>query len=209
MWEENYEGGELDPEGAARYIFANRYELISSKQPTYQDSFDKLFYVVIILEFLKEQLALQTRDNNITSESKEEDYKRTNNILKTRINDKQIVFQKIADFLKQHAVDQITFKYEWFAVYLFLFNNNLLEENQYNLFAEQMNRTEWFGYLTERKKCSADSMGEYSFMLDYHEARWEPNIIPNGSKASPKGLRAITRMYNNLKLEYNQSNMLA
>lgn len=209
LWEENYENEELDPESIARYIFANRHDLISSKQPTYQNSFDKLFYVVIILEFLKEQLALLTRDNNITSDLKEEDYKRTNSILKTRINDKQIAFQKIADFLKQHAVDHITFKYEWFAIYLFLFNNNLLEDKQYNLFAEQMNKSEWFGYLTERKKCSADSMGEYSFMLNYPEARWVPDIIPTNSKATAKGLRTIIRMYDELKLEYNQNSVLA
>lgn len=208
LWEENYENEELDPEGIARYIFANRHEIISNKQPTYQNSFDRLFYVVIILEFLNEQLALLTKRSDASSESSEEAFKRTNTVLKTRINEKQITLQKLADFLKQHAVSNITFKYEWFAIYLFLFKKNLLEDRQYNLFAEQMNKPEWFGYLAERKRCSADSMGEYSFLLEHNEDRWDSAIIPTGSKATTKGLRTILSMYDDLKMEYNQNDIL-
>lgn len=206
LWTENYdeENKDLDTEGIARYIFINRQNLISNKQPSYQQSFDKLFYTVFMIEFLDEQLAkLGGVTRTLTAEQIESQLKSSNTIFKTQVNGSVVSFTKLKNFLFDHAVSSISFKNVWFGIYLFALNHQLLKETSLNKFEEQMNKTEWFGFLVERKKCSADSMGDYNFMVDLPKIKWsDNNIIPSGSKGTYTGLNRIVRMYGNLEVEY-------
>lgn len=213
LWNENYdeESKEIDTEGIARYIFINRTSLISSKQPTYQQSFDKLFYTVFMLEFLDERLEeLGSSDEKpLTPDEIEANLRKSNDIFKPQIEGHDVCFTKLRKFLIDYAVSGISYKNEWYGIYLFAFTNNLLQESSLKNFEEQMNKPEWFGYLADRKKCSADSMGDYHFMIGLNENKWyENNIIPNASKATGTGLNRVLKKYGILKVEYKKEIVL-
>lgn len=213
LWNENYdeENKELDTEGIARYLFVNRQSLISSKQPTYQQSFDKLFYAVFMLEFLDERLKElgNVEDRPLTPDEIEANLRKSNIIFKPKIDGKDVNLTKLKNFLDEFAVSGISYKNEWYGIYLFVFNSYLLQESSLIQFEEQMNKPEWFGYIADRKKCSADSMGDYNFLIGMSESQWYENVVfPKNAKATNKGINRILKKYDTLKLEYKKENVL-
>lgn len=207
LWEDNYdaESGEIDTEGIARYIFINRKSILISKNPTYRQRFEKLFYTVGMLEFLQEKLS-EIKINEET-ENTQELYKSTNSIFRDKLGEKKINFSKLITFIKENAVETISLKYEWFAVYLFAIKKNLLQDKTLEAFEKQMNKKEWFGWVSERKRCSADSIGDYSFLVNVPEGLLYDCEIPN-RKATDKGRNGIMRIYNNLINEYREDAIL-
>jgi len=209
LWEENYnlESREIDHEGIARYVFMNRSTIISNKQYPYKQSLDKLFYSISMVEYLSEQLkSLGPIASSVpTPEEIEKKLAHSNTVFKATIGTRDISFTKLHQFIKENCVDNLGFKYEWYGLYLFAYKNTLLQDTNLQNFAAQMNQAEWFGYLDDRKHCTADSMGDYNFILDLPESRWNESSIPTGSKASKSGLNKVLRMYNNLAIEYNEN----
>ena len=144
---------------------------------------------------------------NIDSKQQEQQRKEVNSVFRTQINDHNINFGKFIRFLNEYGVTTITYKYEWMAIYLFAKEQNLLQEPSYTAFAEQMNKAGWFGHVAARRQCSADAMGDYSFLTMMKRPLWENISIPGGSKASKNGVNHIIRKYDNLTLQYQENDI--
>ena len=207
VWTDCYDAKskKIDGESIARNLFINRREIIGNRSVNYQNSMDKLFYTVTMLEFLDERLKELTSssEHKLTEEELEQHIKESNTVFIEKIDDKEINFVKLKAFIEQHAVRSITYKYEWFAAYLFAYRKNLLEKKTLRDFAEQMGKNEWFAHIAERRQCSCDAMGDYNYLITTPENDWEKESSrPQGSKASDGGLRRISRIYNNLCNEF-------
>lgn len=197
----------IDGESIARNLFIFRKEIIGNKNVSYRDSMDKLFYTVTMLEFLNERLKELTSsgDQPLTEEQLEQKRKQSNKVFREKVNGKDIHFGKLIAFLREHGVDTITFKYEWMAIYLFAKNHNLLQESQLAAFEEQMNMPEWFGFVVDRRKCTADALGDYYFLATEDKNNWDNDgIIPVSSKASKRGCKYITNRYNDLDINFSE-----
>ena len=208
VWNDCYDpqSNEIEGESIARNLFINRRVIIGNTSIDYRDTLDKLFYTVTMLEFLKERLKKLTSSDVHAISVDEQEQKRqpSNNVFRETINGKYINFGKLIDFIREYAVDTITFKNEWMAIYLFAFKHNLLKVSQLNVFAEQMNKTEWFGYLVARRQCSADAMGDYNYLSTIDRNHWEDDSrIPTGCRATTIGLNRIIKKYNNLEINFS------
>ena len=83
--------------------------------------------------------------------------------------------------------------------------DDLLKESQLAAFEEQMNMPEWFGFVVDRRNCSADALGDYNFLATEDKNNWDNNsIIPHGSKASKIGCKHITNRYNDLDIIFSE-----
>lgn len=207
VWSDCYdaEKNEIDGESIARNLFIYRREIIGNNSVSYQDSMDKLFYTVTMLEFLNERFKELTSSSEqpLTKEQLEQRRKQNNKVFCEKVNEKDISFDKLIKFFREYGVDTITYKYEWMAIYLFAQKKGLLQEFQLAEFAEQMNKPEWFGYVVDRRRCTADAMGDYNFLSSADKNKWDDNaLIPNGSKASKTGRNRIINKYNNLDDNY-------
>ena len=209
VWSDCYDTDNktIDGESIARNLFIYRREIIGNNAVSYRDSMDKLFYTVTMLEFLNERLKEFTSsgDQPLTEEQLEQKRKQSNKVFREKVNGKDIHFGKLIAFLREHGVDTITFKYEWMAIYLFAKNHNLLQESQLAVFEEQMNMPEWFGFVVDRRKCSADALGDYYFLATEDKNNWDNDgIIPVSSKASKRGCKYITNRYNDLDINFSE-----
>ena len=84
-------------------------------------------------------------------------------------------------------------------------NHNLLKEYQLAAFEEQMNMPEWFGFVVDHRKCSADALGDYYFLATEDKNNWDNDgIIPVSSKASKRGCKYITNRYNDLDINFSE-----
>lgn len=210
IWDECFdsETNEIDSESIARNLFINRTSIISNKSYSYKDSLDKLFYAVTMIEFLQERLKMMAAqsDHPKTPEEIEKELKSSNVVFVSQVNGRNINYTKLREFLLNNAVETITYKNEWFGIYLFAYVHNLLADTSLNKFEEQMKNPAWFGLIADRKRCTADSMGDYTFLLNISQHKWEDaNIIPEGSKATPSGQRRVLRKFNNLDVEYSDN----
>lgn len=197
----------IDGESIARNLFIYRREIIGNNAVNYRDSMDKLFYTVTMLEFLNERLKELTSssDQPLTEEQLEQKRKQSNTVFREKIYDKDINFGRLIAFFREHGVENFTYKYEWMAIYLFAKNHNLLKESQFAAFEEQMNMPEWFGFVVDRRNCSADALGDYNFLANEDKNNWDnDSIIPLGSKATKRGCRRITNRYNDLDIHFSQ-----
>ena len=83
--------------------------------------------------------------------------------------------------------------------------DDLLKESQLAAFEEQMNMPEWFGFVVDRRKCTADALGDYNFLATEDKNNWDnDSIIPHGSKASKIGCKHITNRYNDLDIIFSE-----
>ena len=205
VWNDFYNAqtGEIDGEAIGRYISVNRHLILKSAERT--NSLIKLFYTVTMIEYLKQRLS--ELDNVAKAapdrERREPKGQPSNRVFLTEINGKRLNLAKLIDYIRQHAVDSISYKYEWSAVYLFVLKHGLLQNESLSAFAEQMNMPDWFGGIDGRRKCSFDAISDYNFLSSRHKASWSAkDIIPESSKASRKGVDRITRKYDNLEVDF-------
>ena len=212
VWSDCYdaEKNEIDGESIARNLFINRREIIGNNSVSYRDSMDKLFYTVTMLEFLDERLKELTSSigQPLSEEQLEQERKQSNMVFHEKVNGKDINFGKLIAYIRKYGVDNITYRYEWVAIYLFAQDHGLLQECKLTAFADQMNKPEWFGYVVDRRQCTADAMGDYNFLSTTDKKRWtDKAVIPAGTKASRQGIIRVINKYNNLDIYFNLNNI--
>lgn len=130
---------------------------------------------------------------------KRQELLRTNMVLKVDApaNDKGIDILKLFRFIQKYFVDDISHKYEWYALRRFLDRNKLLQACDNVAFAKHMNQKEWFAHA--KKSCEANEMNTYNFLLSTAPDNWPDCQIPYGSKATTQGLKQLYKSFHALE----------
>ena len=134
---------------------------------------------------------------------KRQELLKTNLVLKVDppANDRGIDILKLYRFIQKYFVDDISHKYEWYALRRFLDRNKLLQACDNVEFANHMNQKEWYGHA--KKSCEANEMNNYNFLQSTAPAGWLDCQIPYGSKATTQGLKLLYKSFH--ALEDNKS----
>ena len=106
---------------------------------------------------------------------------------------------EVYQFIRMNFYDHLQFKYDWYALRRFLDRYRLLRECNNVEFSDQMNHPAWFE--DDRKACNANEMNNYSFLNDSHPEDWLDKERPLGSKASPRAIRRLYKLYQTLDME--------
>ncbi len=93
-----------------------------------------------------------------------------------------------------YLVDNIRFKYEWFAVFVAM--NQILRPHRMRCFAELMNC--WFP--NNKHSCSLTSLDDYTFLLNHPVEEWTDIPIPSQSKATVNSIKRIKSFYSRIEL---------
>lgn len=101
-------------------------------------------------------------------------------------------------FIETNFITEKMFVYEWFALYYLFRRVGLLLTCTVEDFERQMNDKEWFGHVT--KKCSANEINTYSFLLKRVPDVWSIKFKPEGTnKATQKAIGNIYLKYSELE----------
>lgn len=133
---------------------------------------------------------------------------RTNIVISMEVNAKYVRFDKLYEFIRDYFVSRKPAKYDWYALFHFLYEKNIITTVKKTDFAKHMKQPEWFGYLDKEHLPTADAIGDYNYLFgkDYHS--WEQIDRHTNSKANPTGLRSILACYINLDVNYNEDDIL-
>lgn len=134
---------------------------------------------------------------------KRQELLKTNMVLKVDVpaNDRGIDILKLYRFIQKYFVDDISHKYEWYALRRFLDRNKLLQACDNVEFANHMNQKEWYGHA--KKSCEANEMNIYNFLQSTAPEGWPDYQIPYGSRATEQGLKQLYQSFH--ALEDNKS----
>jgi hypothetical protein len=137
---------------------------------------------------------------------KRQELLRTNRVLRLNFapNDRMIDVLRLFRFTEKYFVEEIKFKYEWYALRRFLEKHKLLLDCDNVAFAEQMNRKEWYGHA--HKSCEPNEMNNYNFLKDITPEMWLSTKIPIGSNATKSALNGLYRCY--YELENNKEELV-
>lgn len=101
-------------------------------------------------------------------------------------------------FIRDRFVTEKMHVYEWFALFFLLRREDLLQTSNVEEFERQMNKKEWFGHV--KKKCSANEINTYRFLLDKAPDAWNINLKPEGTnRASKYSIDNIYSKYSELE----------
>lgn len=101
-------------------------------------------------------------------------------------------------YIESRFVNDNKFVYEWFALFYLFRRKGLLNNCTVEDFERQMNDDEWFGHV--EKKCKANEINTYSFLIEKRPDDWNIKYKPAGSnKASTKAINKLYRKYSDLE----------
>ena len=145
----------------------------------------------------------------VQQETNVEDEKRkrlmaTNTVIRTHTQSGQLAIDilKLYNFIDRYFANEISHKYEWYALRRFLEKYNLLKECDNEQFAGQMNNEVWFGSL--KKRCEANEMNYYNYLNSVHPEKWMETDRQLGSRATQRSVVNIYKTYSNLELYKDQ-----
>ena len=116
----------------------------------------------------------------------------------TPANSKKVDILFLYQFIDSRFISATMHVYEWFALYYLLRRIGLLSTCTVEDFERQMNDMEWFGHV--KKKCSANEINTYRFLLDKAPDAWGINFKPGGTnKASKKAIDNIYLKYSEIE----------
>ncbi len=137
-------------------------------------------------------------------EKKQEVLKASNTVIRTQTNSGQpaVDLLKLYNFIANHFVSEIQYKYEWYALRRFLEKYHLLRDCDNEQFATQMNDHEWFGSC--KKPCEANEMNYYNYLNSVQPDLWVEKTIPLGGRATKNSVARIYKSYQRLELYKEQ-----
>ena len=146
-------------------------------------------------KFAKQLLSTINDQGGVSDEKKRQQLETTNTVIKTtnKLGKTVVNLLELYRFLQLHFAGNVQYKYEWYALRRFLQKYDMLKEGVDNVeFETQMNHSEWFGYLEDKKQCSQDSMNDYNFLNNLKPEEWRTKWNKRAStKARKEGVDNI------------------
>lgn len=129
----------------------------------------------------------------------------SNQIFIKNYNGKPIDFVLLRKIFNDSFVENIRFKYDWYAPYKFFRDMHLLNDTGLKSFATQMNA--WYKDLPDSHKCNEEALSDWNcgYTGDTHYNLWESDAFQKnriGKKQTEKGFQRLLTHILRLKEQF-------
>ena len=195
LFQTHYKGEQRDADGKLTKVFVDeRGNTFVEGKSGWERWLDFLTVIALVQDYEQKQQPSTSNETKLT----EVEPTPPNQIFIKNYKGKPIDFVSLREQLSDCFVENIRFKYDWYAPYRFFFDMHLLNDTGLKSFAKQMNT--WYKDLPDSHKCCEEALSDWNcgYTGDTHHNLWKRESFLKNRSSKKQTENGFQRLHSHI-----------